>query len=90
MKIKISAMAGTLESSDCLVSVKPGEALEITLESIAQKRYGQHIESLVRDTLAELGVESGVFHINDRGALDYCLQARVASAVKRGGRDKVC
>lgn len=84
MKIVNKAAVGTLESCDCLVMVKPGETLEIHLNSIVEKIYGTHIRKVILKTLEDLNVNAGVFIINDRGALDYCLNARVTTAVKRG------
>ena len=83
MHITKQAMAGTLESSDCLVVVSPAGALEVELDSVAKKRFGAHLDTLIHETLAALAVESGRITITDRGALDYCLKARITSAVQR-------
>ena len=41
MKIEKSAVAGTLESSDAMVTVEPGEgSVEFTLESSVINQYG--------------------------------------------------
>jgi len=84
MDIKKEAVAGSLESSDCLVMVRPSDLLQVDLESLVQEKYGSQILQLVEETLKELNITSGYLKINDRGALDYCLRARVKSAVKRG------
>ena len=79
------AKAGSLESNDLLVLAAPfrGE-LVITVKSVVQAQYGEHIEKLVREVLAEEGVEEGEIRIEDRGALDFAIRARVKTAVKRG------
>lgn len=84
MNIVKKSTAGTLESCDCMVMVKPGEALEIHVDSIVEKIFGLHIRKIINQTLEELNIETGIFTITDRGALDYCIKARVASAVRRG------
>jgi len=84
MDIKKEAVAGSLESSDCLVMIRPSDLLQVDLESLVQEKYGSQILQLVEETLKELNITSGYLKINDRGALDYCLRARVKSAVKRG------
>lgn len=83
MRITKNGIAGTLESSDCMVAVFPHESRVIYLESAAKKRFEQHLNTLINQTLDELGVESGRIEIKDRGALDYCLRARIISAVER-------
>jgi len=85
MGIQKNATAGSLESCDCLVIASPAEALEIRLESTVEKRFGAHIRRLVEQTLREAGIDAGLFAVTDRGALDYCIRARVISAARRGG-----
>ena len=84
MDIVKTASAGTLESSDCLVTVSPGDTMEVHLESVILKRYGQHLSALAQETLSALHVTSGTIEIRDCGALDYCIRARLTAAVKRG------
>lgn len=85
MKIMQKAKAGSLESCDCLVVVSPGDQLGIRIDSTVGKRFGTHIHSLVTETLRELHVDAGTFSITDRGALDFCIKARLITAVQRGG-----
>lgn len=87
MKILKEAMAGSLESSDCLIMVKPSEKLEIEVESIIQKRYGEQIKAAVMEAIEEMGVTAGYYKILDRGAINYCLHARVVTVTKRGCED---
>ncbi len=83
MKIVKKSTAGTLESSDCLVTVTPANELIIQLESVSKKRFGQQLNALIEDTLAAFEIDSGYIEIIDRGALDYCLRARIITAIKR-------
>lgn len=84
MEIKKPAMAGTLESSDCQVTVEPGtDGIELLLESSVIHQYGNRIRQVVMDTLKLLQVERGHISIVDKGALDCTIQARVEGAVYR-------
>ena len=85
MEIKKIASAGTMESSDVYVEIEPGNGqLEICLESVVKVQYGAAIEATVRDVLNELDVADACVRVNDRGALDCVIRARVETAVLRG------
>ena len=84
MNILRAASAGTLESSDALVMVSPGEGeLAIEIESVVLPRFGGAIRQAVEDVAQECGITSGLIRVNDRGALDCTLRARVESALTR-------
>ena len=83
MEILKSAVAGTLESSDAMVSVEPGEGIELSLSSSVMNQYGRQIKATVLDTLDRLGVKDAKVTVIDKGALDCTLKARVECAVFR-------
>ena len=83
MEIQKSASAGTLESSDCLVTVEPGNGISLELSSSVMNQYGRQIKATVLDTLQRLGVENAAVTVVDKGALDCTLKARVECAVFR-------
>lgn len=85
MKIKTSAVAGTLESSDAYVKAEPSDKLEIAIESVVYNQFAEEIEKSIREVLQELNVTSGKISINDKGAIDCVIRARVETAVKRAG-----
>lgn len=85
MKILNVACAGTLESSDTYVELEPCEELDITIESVVEKQFGDIIEQTVKEVLAEHGVECAKIRVIDRGALDCTIRARVETAVLRAG-----
>lgn len=85
MEIVKNAVAGTLESSDIYISVEPARELEIEIESVVKDQYYQAIYKTVEEVLEEQQVKNGRFNINDRGALDCVIRARLETAVKRGG-----
>ena len=84
MEILKSASAGTLESSDCMVTVEPGEGgVELELSSSVMNQYGRQIRATVLETLDRLGVTQGRVTVVDKGALDCTIKARVECAVLR-------
>ena len=83
--ILYSASAGTLESSDVYVEIAPAEnGIEIDLNSVVQAQFGDDILAVVREVLDEFGVDKAKLTIQDRGALDCVIRARVETAVIRG------
>jgi citrate lyase subunit gamma (acyl carrier protein) len=79
------ASAGTLESSDVLVQIAPSDdGLHILLDSVVQAQFGDDILSVVKEVLDECGIEQANLNIQDRGALDCVIRARVETAIIRG------
>jgi len=84
MKIVREALAGTLESSDLMVRIAPrDEGIELVLQSEVIHQFGAQIEAVVRDTLSMLGVTAAELLIEDKGALDCVIRARVQTVVQR-------
>ena len=84
MEICKPAVAGTLESSDLMVTVEPGTAgIELSLTSSVMNQYGRQIKATVLETLERLGVENARVSVVDKGALDCTIKARVECAVYR-------
>lgn len=76
-------IAGSLESNDALITVKESDKLEITVKSIVYDFFHKQIEKVIRDTLAELGIDKIEVVCEDKGALDYTIKARLTVAIKR-------
>lgn len=84
MDIKKPAVAGTLESSDCMVTVEPGQGkIDFNLDSAVAHQFGNQIRKVVLETLENLGVSDVKISIVDKGALDCTIKARVEGAVFR-------
>ena len=84
MEIRKTAVAGTLESSDCMVTVEPGEnGIEFDLDSSVIRQYGKQIRKVTYETLERLGVDQIRITMVDKGALDCTIKARVECAVYR-------
>lgn len=87
MKISSTAQAGALESNDVLVTVVPnqegGVQVQLETKGVILKQFGKQIEQVVRDKAAEMGVEDVTIKVQDKGALNYTIRARVQTALER-------
>ena len=85
MKIVKKGQAGTMQSSDLMVTVEPDAALVIEIESTVKKQFEHLIRAKLEKVLARLNVTSGKISVSDRGALDYAIAARLETALNRAG-----
>lgn len=85
MNIEKVAKAGTLESNDILIMVSPNSngEINIDLESIVIKQFGDQIKKTILEKLKELDIESVNIKAQDKGALDFTIKSRVETAIKR-------
>lgn len=88
MDIKQTAVAGSLESSDIMVTVNPSnvEGITIQLESSVEKQFGQQIRKVIEETLKHLDVKAAAVEAVDKGALDCTIQARTIAAAHRAAQ----
>ncbi|MBW3085014.1 Citrate lyase acyl carrier protein [Austwickia sp. TVS 96-490-7B] len=88
MQIIQPAVAGTLESSDLMVRITPPDrpdgAMEVVVTSTVMAQFGDAIREVVSSTLQDLGVHAGHVLVEDKGALDFTIRARVQAACLRG------
>lgn len=87
MEISREGSAGTLESGDARVTVRPnpGKGLSIALRGPSVPRYGKAIGEAVLASLGALGVAEAEITIDEKGALDATIQARLTAAACRAG-----
>jgi citrate lyase subunit gamma (acyl carrier protein) len=85
MHIIKSATAGTMQSSDLTVRVEPADHLEIRIESTVKKQFEHLIRDRVEAVLRRHDVARALVSVSDRGALDYAIEARVETALRRAG-----
>lgn len=84
MRIVKPAMAGTLESSDCQVTVEEGDGkIDLMLKSAVINQFGNQIRKVAYETLGRLGIDDVKIVIVDKGALDCTIKARIEGAVYR-------
>ena len=86
MQIKKQASAGTLESSDVMVTLKPAcePGIQISISSKLAYQYGESMEKTVREVMHEFDITDALVELEDKGALDCVIRARVETAVLRG------
>ena len=89
MTIPKAAVAGTLESSDAQVRIQPFDSLDIEINSSVAKQFGEQIEATVRAVLTKLNITAAQVIVEDKGALDCVLQARVKAAALRASDETV-
>ena len=85
MQILKKGQAGTMQSSDLMVTVEPAEGLTIEIESTVKKQFEHLIRAKLEQVLARHGAENARISVNDRGALDYAIEARLETALRRAG-----
>lgn len=85
MHIIRTATAGTMQSSDLVVQVEPADHLEVQVESTVKKQFEHLIRERIDAVLRRHAVTNAVVRISDRGALDYAIEARVETALRRAG-----
>lgn len=85
MKINKVAVAGSMESNDAFVAVYPKDdkGIEIEIVSILKDQFGNKILSCVEEVVNAFGIDAAVIKVNDKGALDYVIRARVETALLR-------
>ena len=82
------AIAGTLESGDIMITIGPGDGLQVDLQSSVAAQFGRQIKAVITETLEGLGVKDARVQAIDKGALDCTIRARVtAAAVRATGKD---
>jgi citrate lyase subunit gamma (acyl carrier protein) len=88
MEILKNSVAGTLESSDIMINLEPGSSgIEIDLQSIVEKQFGQEIRRAITETLNSLQIKNARIRAVDKGALDCVIRARVKTAAYRASGD---
>lgn len=80
------AQAGSVESSDILIMIAPampGAGIKVELVSPTMQQFGEQITKVIMQTLVAQGIEDAIIHANDKGALDFTIEARVVTAINR-------
>lgn len=88
MKITKPSAAGTLESSDCRITIRPNpeKGIKIDMESNVAAIFGHSIQNTIQKTLEEFDVQDACVEILDHGALDCVIRARMQCAIFRGAQ----
>ena len=85
LEIVKMATAGSVESNDILIMISKGEGnIDIELESVVGKQFGDSIKKVIYNTLVEEGIDDAKIIAKDKGALDFTIKSRVKACIKRG------
>ena len=79
--IRRMGQAGTLESADCLVTVVRAENDSLDYRGGNRKLFGERTRKLVQETLARFQVSGVQVTIQDQGALELVIRARLETAL---------
>ena len=71
--------------SDCQVTMELAESggIQLTIDSRVQVMYGKAIRDLAEDVLHFFGIQNARVLIEDSGALDFVLAARLEAAIRK-------
>ena len=85
MRIVKTGIAGTLESSDVMITVSENlsKGINIELHSVVEKQFGKQIRKVINEKMTELGITDATVSVNDKGALDCTIGARLEAAAYR-------
>ncbi|MBN2604461.1 MAG: citrate lyase acyl carrier protein [Bacilli bacterium] len=79
--------AGSLESSDCFITISKSDTLVIDIESVVFEQFGDDILKVISDTLNSHKITKLHVLCQDKGALDYTVKSRLETAIKRMGEN---
>ena len=88
MSAHVSAVAGTLESNDILVTISTtsssgGSANSVSLSSIVINQFGPAIRAVIDQCLEASGLSGVEVTVQDKGALECTIKARMETAIAR-------
>ncbi|HRX91462.1 MAG TPA: citrate lyase acyl carrier protein [Candidatus Izemoplasmatales bacterium] len=78
-----TGIAGSLESNDVMITIKESEEQKIEIKSIVDAFFHDDIENTVKNVLRTNKIENVEVLVQDRGALDYTIRARLLTAIAR-------
>ena len=88
MELLHTARAGTLESSDCLVTVSPSDSFELEYNGANSVIFAKRTETLARGVLEKCGVSGANITIQDQGAIGLTIKARLETALFRAAKEE--
>ena len=85
MSAHCSAVAGTLESNDILITISStgGNANSVSLSSIVINQFGPAIRAVIDQCLEASGLTGVEVAVQDKGALECTIKARMETAIAR-------
>jgi citrate lyase subunit gamma (acyl carrier protein) len=84
------AQAGLQDKGDVVVRLKPAAAqsgVHLNIESKVMSMFGDQIRASVLETIESYGLTDVHVSVQDQGALDYAIRARVQTAIERATKE---
>ena len=90
MKLVKNGVAGTTESGDIMIEIRPGKkkGINVELTSTVANLFGEQIKKVIIETAKECGLDKVDIIANDKGSLDCTIRSRVTTAALRGSGEK--
>jgi citrate lyase subunit gamma (acyl carrier protein) len=81
----MSIKVGTTDKSDVLIEIELESTggCHINLKSKVEKIFGKQIRQTVQETLKHHNIENALVTIEDNGALDFIIRARLKTAIRQ-------
>ncbi len=76
-----------MQSSDLMVFLEPGDVLRVEVDSTVKKQFEGLIRERIAIVLRRHEVTAGTVRVTDRGALDYAIEARLETALRRAAEE---
>ncbi len=73
---------GSENKGDCVVRVSPAQAPTVNITSTNDNLFAPGLREVVEETLAALGRANVAIEVEEHGALDYVIAARVEAAMR--------
>ncbi|WP_312626573.1 citrate lyase acyl carrier protein [Scandinavium sp.] len=85
MNVTQAAVAGTLESGDVMIRIAPldGQEIDLQISSSVEKQFGEAIRATLYEILHRHDVRGVQLIVDDKGALDCVLRARLETLLAR-------
>lgn len=85
MSIRRIASAGSTDKNDIYIVIEPNTrgGIELILKSTMEKLYGEHIKKIVMSILNIYKIKDAIVKIEDKGAWDFTIKARMQAAIYR-------
>ena len=81
----VAGNKGPKVREDCFITFDPKQnsRLEISVDSSVNTSFGEAVRSLAKRVFHFFGIEKGQIHIDDSGALDFVIAARIEACIKQ-------
>ena len=89
MKLYKTAVSGTMESCDIMITLEPKDegGIVIDLSSPVKKQFGNQIIKIITNTVKDMGIQNAHIIAIDKGAIDCTIKARTLTVIHRANQN---